>query len=133
MSRERIREEAGQLSRPGSEVRCHDEGDRVVVVLSPYSPPDEDAYSPSEVEALAFIVPVPYPDAQPDASGFYVKPVGLRLASGGSQPQSTAQTHLLGEPWLKFSWAPKGPQWDPTKDTLETYLATLEKRFRRRN
>ena len=133
MNRDRIKEEAARLSRPGSTVRCVDDGDRVVIYLEPYSMPDCEFYLPSEAEALAFIVPILYPDAQPDPSGFYIKPVDMKVANTNNQPQATAKTNLVGEHWLKFSWAPKGPQWDPDNDTLETYLSTLEKRFRRRN
>lgn len=133
MGREHIKEEAGRLCRPGSTIRCIDDGDRVVVLLEPYSIPEEAAYSTAEIEALAFIVPEIYPDAQPDASGFYVKPIELKVAGTNAPLQSATPTQLLGETWLKLSWAPKGPQWDIELDTLETYLSTLEKRFRRRN
>jgi hypothetical protein len=105
----------------------------VVVLLEPYELPDGHFYIPSEATALAFIVPVLYPDAQPDPSGFYIKPVDLKVAHTGNQPHATSRTQLLGEEWLKFSWTPKGPQWDPASDTLVTYLATLEKRFLRHN
>jgi hypothetical protein len=132
MSRERVKQDAARLNRPGSAVRCVDVGETVVVVLEPYSPPANEAYAPQTLEALAFIVPATYPDASPDPTGFYVKPTSLVAVATNGQPQSTSVAQLLDSPWLKFSWSPKGPQWDGAKDTLETHLATLEKRFLRK-
>jgi len=132
MSRELIRAEAARLVRPGSKVRCVDDGERVIVILEPYAPPAADAFVPVDLEALAFIVPATYKDAQPDNTGFYVKPVDLKLSANGRPPTNASPTPLLGSTWLKFSWALKGPPWDPEKDTLETHLANLEKRFLRR-
>ena len=133
MSREKIRRDAGGLRRPGSVVRCVDNGETVVVILEPYEIPAPALYVPGQAAALAFIVPAPYPDASPDATGFYLKPHDLTVATTKAAPQSTAKAPFLGETWLKFSWGPKGPPWDPETDTLETYLATLEKRFFRQN
>ncbi|MCC6350260.1 MAG: hypothetical protein IT347_11805 [Candidatus Eisenbacteria bacterium] len=134
MSRERIRDEAGRLSRPGSKVRCEDVGEQVAVILEPYTLPVAAVYSSNVIEALAFLVPAIYPDAVPDTSGFYIKPRTLTVMESKGQPQATnADADLLGEKWMKFSWGPKGPQFDPTRDSLETHLATLEGRFLRKN
>lgn len=133
MSRKRVWDDAAKLTRPGSVVRCVDVGETVVVVIEPFTPPANDAFVPGELAALAFIVPVAYPEAQPDATGFYVLPVDLKLAGGSSQPRSTSETDLMGRRWLKFSWGPKGAPWDPATDTLDTHLANIEGRFLRRN
>jgi len=135
MSRKRVWDDAAKLTRPASTVRCVDVGETVVVVLEPFTPPANDAFVPGELAALAFTVPVAYPDAQPDATGFFVRPAGLKLADGRTSPASTSDASLpgIGNGWLKFSWAPKGAQWDPAIDTLETYLANIEARFLRRN
>lgn len=132
MSRQQVRDQAAQLRRPGTTVRCVDEGENVVVILEPYAPPNGTAYTPTELTAFAFLVPAGFPDACPDQTGFYVKPAGLRLAATKAAPQNTdGNATLLGEPWMKFSWKPQKHGWDPTRDTLETHLATLEKRFLR--
>ena len=133
MSRKRVWDDAAKLERPGSKVRCVDVGETVVVILEPYTPPSNDAFVPGELAALAFIVPVTYPDAQPDASGFFVQPLDLKLAATNSVPVHTGEGDLLGSRWRKFSWAPKGAPWDPSTDTLETYLANIDARFLRRN
>ena len=132
MSRKRVWDDAARLERPGSVVRCVDVGETVVVVLEPYAPPAREAFVPGELAALAFIVAVGYPDAQPDPTGFFVRPPDLKLANG-STPTNTGAADLLGDQWLKFSWGPKGAPWDSNKDTLETHLANIEARFLRRN
>lgn len=130
MSRQAVRDRAAELHRPGSKVRCVDDGENVVVILEPYRPPNESAYEPSELSALAFLVPAGFPDACPDTTGFYVQPAGIQVAKSKAAPQSSdPNATLLGGSWLKFSWKPKTHQWDPTSDTLETHLATIEKRF----
>lgn len=131
MSRQDVRDQAALLARPGTGVRCVDDGENVVVVLEPFTPPNADQYAPQELEALAFTVPSLFPDACPDASGFYVKPVSVGVAATGNEPRSSGQTTLLGEQWRKFSWAPKTFKWDSEKDTLTTHLATIEGRFRK--
>lgn len=131
MSRQDVRDQAERLSRPGVTVRCVDDGENVVVMLEHYVPPNNTAYDPSKVEALAFTVPATFPEASPDPSGFFVKPSTIRVAASNSDPQSTGVTTLLGQAWRKFSWGPKTFKWDPESDTLETHLATIENRFRR--
>lgn len=131
MSRQLVKEHAARLARPGAQVRCIDEGETVIVVIEPFAPARSEAYKPSSLEALAFLVPVTYPDAEPDPTGFYVKPAGIRLVDGDRSPNSATPTPLLGDQWMKFSWKRKTFQWDPNVDTLETHLATIENRFRR--
>jgi hypothetical protein len=132
VSRELIRAEAALLVREGSAVRCVDVGEQVAVILEPYTPPVPATFRPSTFAALLFLVPAAYKDAPPDPSGFYVQPADLRLGATNNLPRSTGSGQPIpGEPWLKFSWGLKGPQWDPEKDTLETYLATLERRLTR--
>lgn len=133
MSRKRVWDDAATLAGPGRAVRCVDVGETVVVVLEPFTPAASDAFVPNELSALAFIVPIAYPDAQPDASGFYALPLNLKLAATSTQPRSTAETDLLNRKWLKFSWAPKGAPWDPQTDNLHTHLANIEGRFLRRD
>jgi hypothetical protein len=133
MSRQLVRDHAALLSRPGSTVRCVDVGETVVVVLEPYHPSNGDAYSPAMLESLAFIVPVTYPDAAPDPSGFYVKPATITLSAKSEAPASTSAASLLDESWRKFSWKLTAFPWDPAVDTLETHVATIDRRFEKGN
>lgn len=131
MSRDRIRAEADQLQRPGSKVRCVDDGETVIVILEPFSLPEVGKYSAEVLEALAFRVPAVYPDAAPDPSGFFVKPRDLTVAATNAAPRSSdPNAAFLSETWLKFSWGLKLAPFDPAHDTLETHLAVLESRLR---
>ena len=131
MSRQDVREQAALLARPDMEVRCVDDGENVIVVLEPFTPPNAERYSPGKLDALAFSVPSLFPEACPDATGFFVKPVTIQMAATGTEPKSTGVTELLGEQWRKFSWAQKTFKWDAENDTLLTHLATIEVRFQR--
>lgn len=131
MSRQVVKEQAAQLARPGATVRCVDDGETVVVILDSYTPPNGEAYLPSELDALAFVVPAAFPDASPDPSGFFVSPATLVVAASKAQPQSSSTTTLLGQPWLKFSWGSKVHPWNPDTDTLATHLANIDARFHR--
>jgi hypothetical protein len=131
MSRQEVKDQAARLKRPGATVRCVDDGETVVVIVEKYTPPNADAYTPSELEALAFVVPVTFPDASPDPTGFFVRPVGIMVGASRTHPQSTGETTLVGQHWRKFSWKPQTFGWDPAIDTLDTHLATIENRFRR--
>lgn len=131
MSREHVKQQATRLSRPGATVRCVDDGENVVVILERYTPPNAERFAPQELQAMAFLVPAAFPDACPDATGFYVKPATIKAVATDGGPQNTSEATLLGEQWRKFSWAPKTFVWDGTQDTLETHLTTIEKRFLR--
>lgn len=131
MSRQEVKDQAARLARLGSTVRCVDHAETVVVILENYTPPNGEAYTPSTLEALAFVVPTAFPDASPDPSGFFVRPPTLTVVTSKAQPQSSGATTLLGQQWLKFSWGSKVHPWNPETDALETHLANIEARFRR--
>jgi hypothetical protein len=131
MSRQEVKDQAARLERSGATVRCVDDGETVVVILEKYTPPNKEAYLPSEFDGLAFVVPTAFPDASPDPSGFFVSPPNLVVATTNEKPRSTSATTLLGQPWLKFSWGSKVHPWNPNSDTLETHLANIESRFHR--
>ena len=128
MSREIVKQQALALKRPGATVRTVDEGENVIVILENYTPPG-DNYEPARLDALAFIVPAPYPEASPDPSGFFVRPASIRVAKTNAEPKNTSQGNLLGVLHRKFSWKPKTFQFDGSVDTLETHLTTIERRF----
>lgn len=74
---------------------------------------------------VSFVVPTGYPVAKPDC--FYAD-VGLRLAHG-AMPQSSQLNHLPGtnEPRLWFSW--HVALWNPTTDSLLTYVRVIQRRL----
>jgi hypothetical protein len=131
MSRQDVKAQASALLAPlARKVQCVDDGENVVVILEGFTPSGAEHFVPNEVQ-VAFVVPALFPDACPDPTGFYVQPINITLANSQVAPQNTSETTLLGENWRKFSWAPKIFPWDPAVDTLLTYVATVETRFRR--
>jgi hypothetical protein len=53
----------------------------------------------------------------------------LRLAGGGL-PVNTSIEQYLGRPWLRFSWHPQ--KWNPSSDSLASYLKFIDKRLEQR-
>ena len=76
---------------------------------------------------VSFIVPVGYPMARPDC--FFADP-SLRLATGG-MPMNTGQQALPGTAQMQlwFSW--HLASWNPSTDTLLTYLRVIRDRLAR--
>jgi Prokaryotic E2 family E len=74
---------------------------------------------------VRFVVPVPYPAAQPDC--FYTDP-GLRLADGRMPTNSGLQV-LAGQQLMWFSW--HVASWNPVRDTLLGYTRFIAERLRR--
>jgi E2/UBC family protein E len=73
---------------------------------------------------VEFVLPIPYPNAQPDC--FYTD-ADLRLV-GGAMPTNSGQQMLESEPRLWFSWHLAA--WTPGVDNIHTYLRFIESRFR---
>lgn len=73
---------------------------------------------------VEFVLPIPYPNAQPDC--FYTD-ADLRLA-GGAMPTNTGQQVLDGRARLWFSWHLSA--WTPGVDNIQTYLRFIESRLR---
>jgi hypothetical protein len=74
---------------------------------------------------VMFVVPVGYPMARPDC---FFADASLRLANGG-MPMNTGMQPLPpgGVPHLWFSWHLAA--WNPTTDTLMTYIRVIRDRF----
>ncbi len=72
-----------------------------------------------------FVVPVPYPAAQLDC--FYAD-ADLRLANG-DMPTNSGPQPINGESMLWFSW--HLTRWDPTRDSLLTFIRFINERLRR--
>lgn len=74
---------------------------------------------------VEFVVPIPYPSAQPDC--FYADP-SLLLANG-TLPGNSGFQPLRGENRLWFSWHLQQP-WIPGRHTLLTYVRFIQERLR---
>lgn len=74
---------------------------------------------------VRFVAPAGYPLAKPDC--FWTSH-GLRL-EGGRMPQNVGEQAIPGVPgaYLWFSWHTQS--WDPSRDTLLTYLRVIAGRF----
>lgn len=113
---------------PGAELRELPSGAALVTLPDFAIPAGWSATSTS----VRFLVPVGYPGPAPDC--FWASP-NLRLAN--QQMPHASQVHPqvpeTTEPGLWFSWHVTGPQanWNPNRDTLETYVAIIAERFRR--
>jgi hypothetical protein len=109
----------------GLEVEVHPEsGGWVFVVIRKYPLPD--GYSKNHADLL-LKVPPPYPNGSMDM--FWVDD-DLRLANG-TLPSSTTIEHYLGRNWLRFSWHPQN--WHPSRDSILTFIAFVERRLGMRN
>lgn len=81
---------------------------------------------------VRFLVPIGYPGPAPDC--FWAS-TGLRLANqqmphASQEHPQIPETHESG---LWFSWhvTDRETKWNPSRDTLETYVAVIAERFRR--
>ncbi|HMM95059.1 E2/UBC family protein [Phycicoccus sp.] len=106
---------------PGAAMRPLPDGTHVVSVSMTLAP----GWS-QDLAEVEFIVPVPYPTAQPDC--FFANE-NLRLASG-AVPSNSGQQLLEGKNRLWFSWHLQTP-WLPARHTLVTYAHFIAERFRR--
>lgn len=75
------------------------------------------------VTQVRFVLPLPYPAAQPDC--FYAD-IDLRLASG-AMPGSSGIQALNGVSLLWFSWHLTA--WHPQRDNVLTYVRFVESRL----
>lgn len=85
-----------------------------------------DAFKPTATDLMVF-TSVQYPNA-----GFDMFWVGedVSLATGGV-PQSADQfENYLGRRWRRFSWHLNRP-WNPSRDSLRTWICTVEERLRK--
>ncbi len=83
-----------------------------------------------DIADLLFVVPPGYPAGPPDC--FWVEPGGFRLADGGTPQNSNDGSPIPGDvqearstTW--FSWHVQS--WNPSRDTLITYLNVILSRL----
>lgn len=72
---------------------------------------------------VSFVLPVPFPAAQPDC--FFVD-ADLRLANG-AMPVNSGIQPLNGVPLVWFSWHVS--TWTPSRDNIATYIRFVERRL----
>jgi hypothetical protein len=85
------------------------------------------AYRPDKSDLMVF-TSVQYPNA-----GFDMFWVGedVVLAATGAPPQSADQLEVyIGRRWRRFSWH-LNRAWNPSHDSLVTWVCTVEERLRR--
>lgn len=118
--------EAVRASFPGASAARRGDGTVLVTVPDVPLPPGWNAAS----TAIFFLAPAGYPAAQPDC---FWADASLRLASG-MMPQASNMTPIPGEanPRLWFSWHLTGG-WNPMRDSLLSYVRTIQGRFARGN
>jgi hypothetical protein len=114
-----------QMAFPGA--RGVPRGDGTVLVAVPDVP--LPAGWNARTTTVYFLAPVGYPMAQPDC---FWADASLRLGSGG-MPQAANLSPIPGEPEARlwFSWHLSS--WNPTRDTLLSYVRTIQGRFARGN
>jgi hypothetical protein len=105
---------------PGAEIRDAGDGTHIVSVPLPLRPGWN-----AGATVVRFVIPVPYPAAQPDC--FYADPE-LRL-TGGGMPTNSGPQPLAGQPLMWFSW--HVASWNPVRDTLLGYVRFIAERLRR--
>jgi E2/UBC family protein E len=105
---------------PGAAIQANGDGTHIVSVPLPL----RAGWNAASTLAR-FLVPIPYPAAQPDC--FYADP-GLRLASG-AMPANAGLQPLAGQQLLWFSW--HLASWNPARDSLLGYVRFIVERLRR--
>jgi hypothetical protein len=124
MMNQQLALEAEELRRLGFAPQLHPQGDGwVFTVFDQYPLPG--GFNQQRTSLLEKIPPN-YPLGGLDM--FWTDPQ-LRLA-GGAMPASTTMENYLGRPWLRFSWHPH--KWNPSSDSLISYLKFIEKRLEQR-
>jgi hypothetical protein len=113
-------------SRPGTSKEPVGNGSILIVLIVIPKVPLPPGWTATET-TVRFLAPAGYPAARPDC--FWADP-DLALA-GGRTPQASNLTPIPGEgrPYRWFSW--HLANWNPVKDTLETYLHVCEDRLRK--
>jgi len=119
-------DEVTRLRDLGYTLEVTEEGQRIYLTFQNFSL--GSAYSPS-VSSLMVFTSVQYPNAGFDM--FWVEE-GVKLASGGIPQAGDSVETYLGRRWRRFSWhLPQNRPWNPSRDSLLTWLAAVEERLRK--
>lgn len=121
---QQLASEAEELRRRGFAPQLHSQSDGwVFTVFDQYPLP-----AGFNLQSTSLLVKVPpnYPLGGLDM--FWTDPQ-LRLVCG-SLPANTTVENYLGRLWLRFSWHPH--RWNPSSDSLASYLKFIDKRLEQR-
>ena len=108
----------------GYEVELTQEGQRVYVLFKNFELGPK--FVPSRSDLLVY-TSIEYPNAGFDM--FWVDPV-VKLANGGVPQGGDQIESYLGRQWRRFSWH-LNRSWNPSKDSLRTWISHVEARLSR--
>lgn len=121
-----LEEEVNRLRSLGYSIEPREEGQRIYLVFSGFAL--GSAYSPTSSDLLVFTT-VQYPSAGFDM--FWVDE-SVKLADGRIPQAGDSIEAYLGRRWRRFSWhLPPNRPWNPSRDSLSSWIATVEERLRR--
>jgi len=119
-----LRDEADRLRGLGYSVELQEEGQRIYVVFRGF--PLGVAYEPPASDLMVYTT-VQYPNAGFDM--FWVDE-NVKLRDGRIPQAGDAIEPYLGRRWRRFSWhLPPNRPWNPSRDSLSTWIATVEERL----
>jgi hypothetical protein len=121
-----LQDEVTRLRDLGYTLDTQEEGQRIYLVFRNFQL--GSAYNPP-VSTMMVFTSVQYPNAGFDM--FWVEE-GVKLASGGIPQAGDSIESYLGLRWRRFSWhLPPNRPWNPSRDSLGTWLAAIEERLRK--
>lgn len=112
-----------QARYPGVAARDLPSGAVLITVPDIGVPPGWNA----ELATIRFVVPVGYPNAQPDC--FFVEPAILLKNNAVPRNTGTQQIPETSDTWFWFSWHMEPGLWKANRDDLLTYLHVILSRF----
>jgi hypothetical protein len=119
-----LQDEVDGLRVLGYSIEVQEEGQRIYLVFKCFSL--GTSYAPPVSELMVFTT-VQYPNAGFDM--FWVEE-GVKLASGALPQAGESIEPYMGRRWRRFSWhLPPNRPWNPSRDSLSTWIATVEERL----
>ncbi len=104
-----------------------EDGQRILIVFKDYSLPD-GIYNMPKTDLLIFTTPH-YPNAGFDM--FWVSS-DLKLQNGGVPKSAESLENYLGKSWRRFSYHPYNAKpWNPSEDSVVSFVTYVEQRLRR--
>lgn len=121
-----LEDEVDRLVAIGYSIEVREEGQRLYLIFKGFvlGP----AYSPSVSDLMVFTT-IQYPNAGFDM--FWVDE-SVKLSTGGIPQAGDSIEPYLDRRWRRFSWhLPPDRPWNPSHDSLSTWLAAVEERLRK--
>jgi hypothetical protein len=104
-----------------------DDGQRIFIVFKDYLLPP-GLYNLEKTDLMIFTTPI-YPNAGFDM--FWVDQA-LTLRNGSIPKNGEAMEDYIGKKWRRFSYHPfQVKPWDPSNDSVVTYLSYVDQRLRK--